>query len=435
MGQNTKPRLFYGWYVVWAMILIGAIVMALAGPTYGLFIEPMREELGWDRALFGWTQTIYLLTAGASGLFIGRLIDRYGGRVLLAVAGGVCAMALGSLGLFHPSWWFVLAFLITGLMGIHGPASLYGAPIVSKWFVRNRARALGILSMGAPFGLLIGFPAVQWVISAYGWRAGWVTLGIAGLALIVPISLLVLRRQPEDMGLMPDGDPQRQAVVGGTAADPEAHQWTRIEAIRTPVFWRLTLSFCLFMFCTTSMVIFRFPYFVDRGMDPGLMSVAAGTAQIALLPGAITMGWQVRVVGLERLFALNMLMMAGCFVLTLVVSNAFMMFVALYIWAWAINSLGAGQGIIYAAYFGRRHAGAVRAVAVTMTMLFAAVAGPLTGYVADSGAGYEAVWWPCVGVLVAAAALLVTSRAPRHSSAQAQAAQARAAATSTPEGT
>ena len=159
MQQTRKPKLFYGWYVLWGMILVGAMAMALAGPTYGLFIEPMREELGFGRALFGWTQTVYLLSAAIGGLFIGRLIDRYGARVLLAVAGGVAAVVLGSLSFFHPPWWFIGAFLITGLMGIHGPASIYGAPVISKWFVRQRARALGILSMGAPFGLLIGFPA------------------------------------------------------------------------------------------------------------------------------------------------------------------------------------------------------------------------------------------------------------------------------------
>ena len=90
MQQSRKPKLFYGWYVVWAMIVVGAMSMALAGPTFGLFIEPVREELGFGRALFGWTQTAYLLSAGFGGLFIGKLLDRYGSRVLLAVAGGVC---------------------------------------------------------------------------------------------------------------------------------------------------------------------------------------------------------------------------------------------------------------------------------------------------------------------------------------------------------
>lgn len=414
MQHSARPRLFYGWYVVWGMIAVGATAMALAGPTYGLFIEPMRESLGWGRALFGWTQTGHLLAAAVGGLVIGRLIDRYGARVLLAVAGGIAALLLGSLSLFHPPWWFILAYVVTGLVGIHGPASIYGAPVVAKWFVRQRARALGILSMGAPFGLLVAFPAVQWVIETYGWRTGWMTLGIIGLVVIVPVSLIVFKRQPEDIGLRPDGDPPRETQSSSPHFDPEARQWTRAEAMRTPVFWRITLAYSMFTFCTTSMVIFRFPYFVSEGMDASIMSVAAGTAQIWTLVGAVTMGRQVDIVGLERLLALNMLIMMACFLLTLNVQNAFMMFAALYIWAWAINSLGALQGIVYAAYFGRQHAGAVRSVALLTTMLFAAAAGPITGYFADTTGGFQAIWWPCVGVLVLSALLLVTARPPVH---------------------
>lgn len=414
MQQSRKPKLFYGWYVVWAMIVVGAMSMALAGPTFGLFIEPVREELGFGRALFGWTQTAYLLSAGFGGLFIGKLLDRYGSRVLLAVAGGVSSLAILSLGFFHPAWWIIGAFMVTGLMGIHGPAVIYAGPVIAKWFVRQRAKALGINSMGAPFGLLVGYPAVQWVILTHGWRAGWIALGIAGLAIIIPVSLIVLRRQPEDIGLLPDGAEAKSPDATAAPQDPEARQWTRREAIHTPVFWRVTIAYSLLTLCTTSMVIFRFPYFLDEGMDPGLMSVAAGTAQISLLVGAITLGRQVALIGMERLLAINMLLMASSFVLTLLVANAFMMFAALFIWAWAINSLGALQGIIYAAYYGRRYAGAVRSVALTTTMLFAAVAGPVTGYAADATGGFEAVWWPCVGVLVVSALLLVTSRPPTH---------------------
>jgi MFS family permease len=178
---------------------------------------------------------------------------------------------------------------------------------------------MGILSMGAPVGLMIRFPAVQWIISNFGWRTGWISLGVAGVVIILPISLLVLRRQPEDIGLLPDGDlPEdgsSESRPSGSAA-PVEHQWTRAEAIRTVAFWRLTRFFSMFMFTTTTMVFFRIPHFIDNGLSPGLVAVAA--------------------------------------------SSAVMMFVAFYTWAWATNSVGALQGIIYASYFGRQNAGAVR---------------------------------------------------------------------------
>jgi hypothetical protein len=71
---------------------------------------------------------------------------------------------------------------------------------------------------------------------------------------------------------------------------------------------------------------------------------------------------------MERLAGLNILIMAGCFLITLTVNSAVMMFVAFYTWAWATNSVGALQGIIYASYFGRQNAGAVRSAALTTSM-------------------------------------------------------------------
>ena len=417
MAKNTRlrPRVYYGWVMVAAMISIGATTMAVAGPTFGFFIEPMQKDLGFDRSLFGWANTGRMLASAMGGLIIGKMVDRHGPRVLLAVAGGVSSLAIMSLGFFHPSWWLVGAFVLTGLMGIQGQANFYTGPSVAKWFIRKRAKAMGILSMGAPLGLMIGFPAVQWIISNYGWRAGWASLGIAGIVIILPISLLVLRRQPEDIGLLPDGDlPEdgsSESRSSGSAA-PVEHQWTRAEAIRTVAFWRLTLAFSMFMFSTTTMVFFRIPHFIDNGLSPGLVAAAASTAQISLFLGAVTLGRQVATVGMERLAGLNILIMAGCFLITLTVNSAFMMFVAFYTWAWATNSVGALQGIIYASYFGRQNAGAVRSAALTTSMLFAAVAGPLAGYVADNTGGFEAIWWPIVGVLGFGALLLMTTHPP-----------------------
>jgi len=411
-------RVYYGWVIVAAMVVIGGTTMILTGPTFGLFVEPMQEELGFSTALIGWANTARILTAAASGLFIGKLLDRYGPRVLLAIAGVVASLAALSLGLFHPAWWLIGSFVAMGLVAMQGPASFYTSPSVAKWFVRQRAKAMGILSIAAPAGLVFGFPAVQWIISNHGWKAGWIVLGLSGLVIIVPVSLIYLRRQPEDFGLLPDGDP---ADGGESLEDSSAfggateHQWTRGEAIRTREFWQLSTVFSLFVFATNSMIIFRIPHFIDQGIDPGLIAIGAGTAQISLVLGAVTLGRQVALVGMERLAALNLLVMVMCFVLTVTVATPFMMFVALYTWSWSNNSMGALQGTLFASYFGRRHIGAIRSVSLTANMLFAAVAGPLTGYVGDATGGFNAIWWPMIGVLGVSVVLMATSRPPKPS--------------------
>lgn len=417
MAKNAKqpPRIYYGWVMVVAMIFIGATSATVAGPTFGFFIEPMQNDLGFDRALFGWANTGRMLAAAFGGLFIGKMVDRHGPRVMLAVAGSISALAIMSLGFFHPSWWLIGAFVVTGIVGVQGQAPFYTGPSVAKWFIRRRAKALGILSMAAPLGLMLGFPLVQWVISNFGWRAGWVSLGVAAIVVVVPISLVLLRRQPEDIGLLPDGDsPDQGNTVGevtSTAAQPE-HQWTREEAIRTVAFWRLTLTFSLFVFSTTSMAFFRFPFFIDQGLGAGTIAIAASTAQIPLFLGASTIGRQVSAVGMERLVGINLLVLGLCFLITLNTSNTFMMFAAFYTFAWSTNAVGALQGITYAAYFGRQHAGAVRSAALTTTLLFASVSGPLAGFIADVTGDFKNIWWPTIGILAVASLLVATTRPP-----------------------
>ena len=418
LAKSSVPvtGVYYGWIVVAAMIAIGGMTMIITGPTFSLFIDPMQEDLGFSTALFGWANTARILTAAASGLFIGKLLDRHGPRILLAIAGSVTALVAISLGFFHPAWWLIGAFIAMGLVAMQGPASFYTSPSVAKWFVRDRAKALGILSIAAPAGLVLGFPAIEWVIGKYGWQAGWVVMGLSSIVVIIPVSLIFLRRQPEDIGLLPDGDiPSKDEATGDALVSRATteHQWTRAEAIRTREFWQLSTVFSLFVLATNSMLIFRVVHFVSHGVDPSLIAWGAGSAQLGAILGAVTMGRQVAFAGLERLSALTILIMAVCFVLTVSIATPLMMFVAMYTWSWANNMMGALQGTLFASYFGRRHAGAIRSVSLTANMLFAAVAAPLAGRVNDVTGSFNAIWWPMTGVLCLAAFLMVTSRPPR----------------------
>ena len=420
MAKSTVPvtRVYYGWVIVAAMIAIGGMTMVITGPTFSLFIDPMQEELGFSTQLFGWANTARILTAAVSGLYIGKLLDRHGPRILLAIAGSVTALVAISMGFFHPQWWLIGGFMAMGLVAMQGPASFYTSPSVAKWFVRDRAKALGILSIAAPAGLIFGFPAIEWIISSFGWRTGWVVMGGASIVVIIPVSLIFLRRQPEDIGLLPDGDvPSEDELAGNSSAARASteHQWTRAEAIRTREFWQLSMVFSLFVLATNSMLIFRVVHFVSNGVDPSLIAWGAGSAQLGAILGAVTIGRQVAFAGLERLSAINILVMAVCFVLTVSMATPLMMIVAMYTWSWSNNMNGALQGTLFASYFGRRHAGAIRSVSLTTNMLFAAAAAPLAGRVQDVTGSFNAIWWPMIGVLLVSAFLMATSKPPRVS--------------------
>src|SRR5690606_12265941 len=98
---------------------------------------------------------------------------------------------------------------ISGLAGLGGPGGqlLTQVPL-AKWFVRRRGRALAIATAGLGGGTVAAIPVTQWLVDGVGWRDTSLIYGVLVAGLVIPISLVFVRRSPEDLGLYPDGDPE-----------------------------------------------------------------------------------------------------------------------------------------------------------------------------------------------------------------------------------
>jgi sugar phosphate permease len=117
---------------------------------------------------------------------------------------GLCVVGLAFEGnIFH----LFILFSLMGLSGLNnqGGGLLTSVP-VAKWFVRKRGTAMAVTSMGLGVGGTTIVPLTQFLISQVGWRDTWLYLGILSMVLIIPITSILLRRSPEDIGLRPDGD-------------------------------------------------------------------------------------------------------------------------------------------------------------------------------------------------------------------------------------
>ena len=148
----TKPRIYYGWIIVVSMAVAGILGMALGTLNFGLFIKPMGDDLGIGRATFGWAHTARQFASAVTAPLLGRLIDRFGTRLLLAVAGAIGATAVVGLAHITNSWQIIALFGVMGLVGMVGPGALVTTVPVAKWFVRKRGMALAFASAGVPVG-------------------------------------------------------------------------------------------------------------------------------------------------------------------------------------------------------------------------------------------------------------------------------------------
>ena len=132
-----RHRFYYGWVIVGAMSFTMALSMALGTLNFGLFIRPMGDQLGIGRASFGWAQTARAAAAALTSQILGRLIDRYGSRVLMAVGAGIAGSPLIGVFRISQAWQLIALFAATGLIGLGGPGALVMAGPVAKWFVRH----------------------------------------------------------------------------------------------------------------------------------------------------------------------------------------------------------------------------------------------------------------------------------------------------------
>ena len=204
-SPEERPRFFYGWVIVAVMGASGAVSMAMGSLNFGLFIKPMGDELGIGRAAFGWAQTARQGAGALSSPIIGPLLDRFGSRSHPAIAALATGLAMVGLANMQFAWHLIVLFSIMGFVGMSGPGALITSVPVLKWFVRDRGRALAYMSLGIPVGALLFVPLTQILIDAVGWRMAWVILAIIGVSVIVPLGAIFIRRQPEDMGMLPDG--------------------------------------------------------------------------------------------------------------------------------------------------------------------------------------------------------------------------------------
>jgi len=169
----------YRWLVCTLLFL--ATTIAYVDRQVLAQLKPVLDvELGWTNEQFGRVTSLFWVAYALSVLAFGALVDRVGSKVGYAVS--IVMWSLAALG-------HALVGSLTGLgvarfaLGL-GEGGNFPAAIkaVASWFPRReRAFATSFFNAGTNVGAIVAPPLTAWVVSAWGWRAGFVLLGICGL--------------------------------------------------------------------------------------------------------------------------------------------------------------------------------------------------------------------------------------------------------------
>ena len=406
--NKLKSKYFYGWNIVFIMAITSSMTMALGTLNFGLFIKPMGDELQIGRSFFGWAQTARQLVGGLTSPWMGIWVDKYGSRIILPLATLITGMGLILLGFNSSGILMIIIFGFIGITSLGGPGALITTVPISKWFVSKRGKALAITSLGVPIGAMIFVPLTQYLIDFSGWRNTWIIFGLLAIIIIIPPSLVLLRRQPEDIGLLPDGEQSSEKNY----IDSEV-SWEFSEAIKTSVFWRITICLTVISMATGTIAIHRIPAFMDRGLDPQL--IAWSTAFDAVCAGisTFTVGNLVRRVGIRILGTISFLFLAFASWITIYAFSFFEIFISMAIFGLGIGGLMFIHSFIWADYFGRKNLGQIRGKVTPFILIIGGAGAPVAGYVRDFTGSYEIVWFIGMFMMFFTAALFFTCKKPK----------------------
>jgi MFS family permease len=395
-----RPGLYYGWVVV-AVAFVTMGVGVNARTAFSLLFPPILDEFGWPRGMTAGAFSFGFLVSAVASPFVGRLMDRRGPRVVIELGVGLMAAGLMLAPLVREPWhlYVTLGVLVgggTNCLGYTGQA-LY----LPNWFERRRGLAMSLAFSGVGVGSLVVLPWLQGLIGREGWRAACWALGVAALVLLAPLNLL-LRRRPEDLGLVPDGGAataDRRAVA---VVDPAwtAVDWTLGRAARTARFWWIAVGYFWGLFAWYAIQVHQTKYLVEVGFSAADAAWALAAVSVAGVPGQIALGHLSDRVGRQWVWTAGSLGFVLCGVALLLLPGAPTM-ALLGVVIVTQGGLGYGLtsviGVIPAEIFAGRHYGSVFG-----TLMLAAIAGGAAGpWVAgalhDLTGGYAAAFMVAIG--------------------------------------
>ena len=412
----SAPGRFYGWYVAGALFFAMFLSIGLR-QGFGIFVEQWQREFGVGVATISLAASIGWFVNGSSQVLIGWLIDRVGGRKV--VTGAALLLGVSVVLMAAVNSVFVLIVVYGMLMSL-AAAGLAGGPpgaVVVRWFRRKRGAAMSLLTSGGSLGGLILVPFLTYLFLWSDWRSAWLIAGALVLLLGVPLLYLVLRDDPAEMGLLPDGDTAGSVASGAAAASAGpllARRWP--DAFRSAPMWQLSAAYWVCGVTTASISVHYVRWAAAEGITPATAALAFGLLSGLNAVAVLLVGPLSDRVPRKTLLGAVYLVRGVAFVLLVVLPGP------AALWGFAI--VGGASWLatvplttsLAADVYGVRHLGTLAGLINFAHQLGGALAVYLFGLVFDAHGSYDGAFLFGAATLVGAGVVSLSIRERRYSS-------------------
>lgn len=399
-------RVFRGWIVVGGAFLV---LFSAYGAQYsfGVFFAALLEEFHWSRASLAGAFSLYALLYPVMGFPAGRLTDRWGPRAVIAGGALFLGAALAGMSLVTRLWQPYVLYGGVAALGM-GTAYVPCNTTVVKWFVRRRGLAVGLASSGGSVGTFLLPPLAQLLVAAVGWRTAYVIFG-AAIFVVLNLVARVMRRDPESVGLHPDGDP---APVAAGAVE---RGWPLGRAMRSRAFWMLAAAFSATWIPVFIPLVHIVPFARDLGYPALTGAWVVSTLGIGAVAGRLVMGALSDRIGRKTAVGIAMALQAAAFLGFLLAGRGpALLFGAALVFGYSYGATSTLFPAIVGDYFGRGQAGALVGVLFALAGSMAGWGPLIAGALYDATGGYDLTWLLAAALNVLALGLLALSRPPRE---------------------
>ncbi len=398
-----KPAYFYGYNIVAASFGIQAIGIGIL-IAFGVFFKPLLVDFGWSRATLSGAQSLAMFIAGVLGILTGRLSDKFGPRVVISVAAGFLGLGLLLMSGLNHVWQLFLFYSVIFGIGLSA-IDIIPLSTTARWFTRRRGIMTGMVKVGTGAGQLVIPLVASLLITGYGWRAAYVIIGVAAMLLLIFIGQL-LRRDPAQMGLLPDGNKELRTESSGLAET----DFYISEALRTWQFWTICVTFLVTMSCLLMIMVHIVPHATDIGLSS---TTAAGI--LAAIGGISMVGRFVTGVAIDRIG--NRLSMIICLILLILAllwlqlaRELWMFYLFAVVYGFGHGGLFTVVSPIVAEYFGIRSHGVLFGIVFCSAMTGGAIGPVVAGYIFDTTGSYHLAFWLSTSLGALALVLILTLR-------------------------
>jgi MFS transporter, OFA family, oxalate/formate antiporter len=400
----VRAKYFYGYNIVAAGFVIQGVCIG-AMFTYGVFFKEFQAEFGWSRAMISGASSLAFLMMGAFGILAGRLNDKIGPRVIIMVSGTSLGLGYLFMSMLQRPWQLYLLYgLLVGIgFSTHDVITL---STVARWFLKRRGMITGIVKVGTGLGQLTVPLIATAFIAKYGWRTSYIILGAVILVTLLAVAQ-ILRRDPQEMGLLPDGGINGPDSPGNGSTEQGV---SLRAAVRTRQFWTMCVAEFSVFFCLLTMIVHIVPHGTDLGLPAGTAAGVLATIGGVSMLGRIVMGaTNDRIGGKRSLIICFIVLLCGLLWLQ-VAQEAWMLFLFAVIYGFAHGGFFTVVSPTVAELFDTGSHGVLFGIVLFCGTIGGAIGPVLGGYIFDLTGSYQNLFLILTGVTVIGFVLIIMLR-------------------------